>query len=188
MDSLDQLLNMGAQNYASSPASTYTPSAGLSPAAIDQPVSLANQPVAGLSQQQPQQQQQQQSTWDSLFHGGGSSKFTPQELRDYTSISNAIAHEEDPEVLSQLRGQRDELLKGTGDRGGVFGSIGRALTGQGQTGGEKLGSYLAMFGLPIVKAYLNRMAAQQMNDAVNSNYNTLSGQMLANSRNTLNRG
>jgi len=27
-----------------------------------------------------------------------------------------------------------------------------------------------------------------MNDAVNSNYNTLSGQMLANSRNTLNRG
>ncbi len=183
MDSLEQLLNMGAQNYASAPANAYAPSAGLSSATVEQPVGFANQPTAGLSQQP-----QQQSTWDSLFHGGGSNKFTPQEMRDYTSISNAIAHEEDPEILAQLRGQRDELLKGTGDRGGMFGSIGRALTGQGQTGGEKLGSYLAMFGLPIVKAYLNRMAAQQMNDAVNSNYNTLSGQMLANSRNTLNRG
>jgi len=88
MDSLDQLLNMGAQNYASAPANAYAPSAGLSSATVEQPVGFANQPAAGLSQQQ---QPQQQSTWDSLFHGGGDSKFTPQELRDYTSISNAIA-------------------------------------------------------------------------------------------------
>lgn len=185
MDSLDQLLNTGAQNYAATPTSAYAPSTGLSSASFEQPVGFANQPqaVSGLSEQP-----QGQSTWDSLFHGGGSSKFTPQELRDYTSISNAIAHEQDPEILAQLRSQRDELMKGTEDRGGVFGSIGRALTGQGQTGGEKLGSYLAMFGLPLVKAYLNRMAVQQASDAVNSNYNTLSGQMLANSRNVLNRG
>lgn len=144
-------------------------------------------PTATASNTAPQSQSWLSDTWDYLTKGGGSNKMTPQESRQYQSLINGLNYETDPEIRAQLEQQKNDLMAGTQDRGGLFGSLGRMATGQGQTTGENTGTAIGMFAMPLLKAYLNQRAAQAMSNGVRNQYNQNASMMQGNINNILNR-
>ena len=125
--------------------------------------------------------------YDFFTKGGGSSELTPKELQQYATISTGLANEQDPQIREQLLQQKQNLLSGTQDRGGLFGSLGRVATGQGQTTGENAATLAGTFILPLVKAYLNQRATNSMSNKVRNQYQQNQAMMQNNVNNILGR-
>lgn len=192
---LDQLAAMQGAN--TTPALSFlSSSAGIDPA-VNQAVDPYNATgynnpqlekafqgsLAGVpASEQPTQATQggEDKPWyDPIFHGGGSSKLTPQERAEYLTTGNQLKTETDPQMQAQLQQRMDELSNP--DRGGYMGALGRMLGGTGQTTGENIGTGAMAVGGPLimklVQMYLANKASKSVMNRNASNMGALTNQM-----------
>lgn len=139
----------------------------------------------GTEQAQSVQQPQEEKPWyNNLFHGGGSNKMTDQELQQYASLANQARLEENEDVKKQLQERMSSITNQ--DRGGYLGALGRALTGNTQTGGEAIAGGALKVGIPLLMELYKQRMMNQMGDAVmnrnTANNNAMYNQMLARMR------